>query len=299
EGGNLQGGMNEAGLTFDFNAINTVKNFDIKSKKLFSQGDSAILPHILGTMRSVQEVVDFFKEYWFQTGFRSAQLHVADRQGRFAIISASGFKIVEKGKPLISTNFDICGKEDSSSCWRYAKATSKLLTHPANLGTMMAICRETAQNKNTLYSNVQNLTTGDIWFFSQHDPGDTVKINLKKMLSNGRKSYSFSNLSSLTKKQPAYQWVRPIRIPLEDSITSKYVGVYQNQFVGNLKVDVHRDGIKISNGDSILCYPKSHNSFFLEREDYKVEFTLDKKTNQMVMNIYNQGFWSASFLRRP
>ncbi len=35
EGGNLQGGMNEAGLTFDFNAIRRVEQFDPKSKKAF------------------------------------------------------------------------------------------------------------------------------------------------------------------------------------------------------------------------------------------------------------------------
>lgn len=35
QGGNIQGGMNEAGLTFDFNAIKSVKDFDPKAKKPF------------------------------------------------------------------------------------------------------------------------------------------------------------------------------------------------------------------------------------------------------------------------
>lgn len=66
EGGSIQGGMNEAGLTFDFNSIKQVMGFDPKSKKAFPPGDQQILPHILGTMKSVQEVIEFFKIYWFQ-----------------------------------------------------------------------------------------------------------------------------------------------------------------------------------------------------------------------------------------
>lgn len=87
EGAGIQGGTNESGLTFDFNAINPVKPFDPKQKKAFTGGDQAILPHILSTMKSVDEVVAFFSEYWFQKGFSNAQMHVADRSGRFAIIS--------------------------------------------------------------------------------------------------------------------------------------------------------------------------------------------------------------------
>ncbi len=33
----------------------------------------------MADMRSVDEVVAFFETYWFAGGFRSAQLHVADR----------------------------------------------------------------------------------------------------------------------------------------------------------------------------------------------------------------------------
>jgi hypothetical protein len=106
-------------------------------------------------------------------------MHVADRQGRFAIISASGTQLVEKGQPLVSTNFDICGKEDGSSCQRYPVAVAKLKKHGASLSTMMAICRETAQGESTLYSNVQNLTTGDVWFFSNHDPRAPIKTKRK------------------------------------------------------------------------------------------------------------------------
>jgi hypothetical protein len=53
--------MNEAGLTFDFNGIKWVENFDPKSKKVFPQGDEAMLPYILATMDSVEQVIRFLK----------------------------------------------------------------------------------------------------------------------------------------------------------------------------------------------------------------------------------------------
>jgi penicillin V acylase-like amidase (Ntn superfamily) len=296
EGGNLQGGMNEAGLTFDFNAIKWVENFNPKSKKVFPQGDEAMLPYILATMDSVQQVINFFKIYWFQNGFRGAQMHVADRHGQFAIISASGIQLMGKGQSLVSTNFDICGKEDGSTCQRYAKATSVLATDKANLATMMAICKETAQGEGTLYSNVQNLTTGDVWFFSKYDPNTTIKINIKKLLLKGRKSYAFNDLKSLTESRPAYKWIKPKPINLTDSIKGIYTGTYHNSFTGNIVVDIDKEGIKISSedGKSQVLQPQSPNVFFLPNEDVRVEFSLDKKNNQMTVSLYENGFWAFS-----
>jgi hypothetical protein len=296
EGGNLQGGMNEAGLTFDFNAIRQVQGFDPKSKKAFPLGDDKILPHILATMRSVEEVVQFFEVYWFQNGFHSAQMHVADRQGRFAIISASGTQLAPKGQFLVSTNFDICGKEDGSTCSRYPVATALLKAHGAGLSTMTAICRETAQGESTLYSNVQNLSTGDIWFFSNHDPRPPVKTNVNDLLAKGRKSYTFSDLNSLLEDRPAHQPVQPVRIDLAGTVKGTYAGTYANDFTGKLVVEAHADGIKISTeqGSSFVLHPQSQNVFFLPGEDVRIEFGVDKKTNQLTMRYYENGFWSFS-----
>jgi hypothetical protein len=293
EGGGIQGGMNEAGLTFDFNSINQVTGFDPKSKKMFPQGDAQILPHILGNMSSVQEVIEFFEMYWFQNGFNSAQMHVADKQGRFAIISASGIQLAKKGEFLVSTNFDLCGKEDGSTCWRYPKATANLKTYGASLNTMMSICQETKQGENTLYSNIQNLTTGDVWFLSKHDPQSTVKVNIVDLLSKGRKSYTFRDLKSLKEDRPLSQTAKPTRIELTDSVKAKYVGAYNNGFTGKLVVESNQDGIRVTSldGNSNVIQAQSENTFFLPNEDVRIEFRLDKKTNQMTMTFYENGFW--------
>ena len=98
--GSIQGGTNEAGLTFDFNAIDAVNTSEVSSKKSFPKGDNAILTHILGTMDSVEEVIAFFETYWFENGFTGAQMHVADAEGNFAMISPSGIERALQGQVI-------------------------------------------------------------------------------------------------------------------------------------------------------------------------------------------------------
>lgn len=294
KGGNIQGGMNEAGLMFDFNAIDFVENFDPKSKKNFAEGDDAILPYILANMNSVEEVIGFFKVYWFQNGFRSAQMHVADRSGRFAIISASGVLLVKKGQPLISTNFDVCGKEDGSTCWRYPIATSKLAKGEMGLMTMMSIALETAQkNGSTMYSNIQNLTTGDIWFFSQHDPNTIINTTIDKLLLKGSRSYSFNDLKSLVEARPPYSWNKPAKMLLADGTKQEYVGNYDNSFTGKIIVESHNEGIKMTyaHGREEIFHAQSESKFFLPEADVHLEFKFDEVAKRMAMNVYENGFW--------
>jgi hypothetical protein len=293
QAGGIQGGMNEAGLTFDFNAIRHVENFDSQSKKAFPQGDDAILPYILANLSTTQEVVDFFKIYWFQNGFESAQMHVADKKGDFAIISASGIKLVNDEKFLISTNFDICGKEDGSTCWRYPIAESKLSEREINLMTMMSICLETAQkNGSTLYSNIQNLTTGDIWFFSKHDPNVIVNTNIKNVLSKGRKSYTFNDLKSLEEERPPYVWEKPTSIKLSDSSKNKHTGSYHNSFTGYILVKKHTNGLEISFADGTIdvFLPQTDRKFFISNEDVWVEFSFDELAKEMAIDLYENGY---------
>lgn len=294
-GGSLQGGMNEVGLTFDFNAIDRVDNFDTKSRKEFPKGDDAILPYILANMSTVEEVMEFFSNYWFQNGFRSAQMHVADKQGKFAIISASGMRLQDQGQALVSTNFDICGNESSASCWRYPIAVSKLEKEEVNLLSMMSIALETRQkNGSTMYTNIQNLSTGDIWLFSQHDPNVIVNTNIKTLLDNGQSSYTFSDLKSLVENRPIYVRENPILVKINQGTKYKYVGTYNNSFTGDILVKAHEKGLEVSfaDGNKVIFQPISENEYVILDADVKIEFRFDDTANVMVMSLYENGYWS-------
>jgi len=219
-------------------------------------------------------------------------MHVADRQGRFAIVSASGSILMEEGKPLVSTNFDICGKEDGSSCWRYPIALSKLSHSVADFSIMESIIRETS-NEDTKYSNIQNLSTGDIWFYA--DPHQQpVKINLSEMLAQGQKSYPFDDLLSLFEERAPYEWVKPEQVQLDQNLLEQYMGPYVTYTNFNIVVREHGSGIVLSfEGEEIPpLLAQSDTEFFQENGEFRVKFELDKIDYKMVMTFYEDEFWS-------
>ncbi len=293
-GGSLQGGTNEAGLTFDFNQIKYVEDFEMGSKVVFPAGNDAILPHILANMASVDEVVAFFETYWFEDGFRGAQMHVADRNGKFAMISASGFHVAKPREHLVSTNFDICGDEAASSCWRYPIAKAMLKESAVNLATMTQILEQTAQkNGGTMYSNIQNLTTGELWFFSKHDPNNKVGTTIKDLLAKGKYSYSFNDLGSLLGQAPkAYEEPSAVAIPTEQ--IEVHEGVYGNGFIGKVHVEALDEGIKVSfeDGFSFMLSPKAEDSFYWPNEGVVVQFSKDFRTQRAKLLFYENGMWS-------
>ena len=301
-GGGIQGGMNEAGLTFDFNAIDPIKEFDPSTKKTFPSGDNAILPHILATMSTVDEVVNFFSIYWFQNGFTGAQMHVADKSGTFALISPSGIKIAEKGQPLISTNFDICGNESGASCWRYPIAQSKIESEEINLLTLMDIALATRQkNGSTMYTNIQNLSTGDLWFFSKHDPNFIVPVNIGYLLEKGQKSYTFNDLNSFIEPRSNYTWQKPTFQSISEETKNKFVGTYNNFFAGDVVIRSQKEGLEASfaDGNKAVFQPISENEFALMEADVKIKFILDKSANLIALDLYDQGYWSFRAWIKP
>ena len=297
DGGQIQGGMNEAGLTFDFAAIEPVNKTELKNKKPFPKGDNAILTHLLGTMRSTQEVVNFSQTYWFENGFLSAKMHVADKNGVFANISPSGIQLVDKGERLVTTNFDICGKEDKSSCWRYPIASSLLLEQGASLSTMMSLCRNTAQKTGgTMYSTIQNLTTGDIWFFSKHDPDNIVNTTIQKLLTKGQASYTLSDLRSLTSEREPQEWAEPTAIPLDKTAIDPFAGTYQNWYIGEIEVTSQDNQIRMTSpfAPAENLYAQSENRFFIPDAKIAIAFEVDKKENKKTMHFFENGRWSFS-----
>ena len=293
--GSIQGGMNEAGLSFDFDAIPFVEKFDEDSKKPYPEGNNAILPYILGNMETVQEVIAFFETYWFVGGFNNAQMHVSDKNGRFAIISASGTELVRAGESLVSTNFDISGNGDASSCWRYPIAVEMLSTLGAGLNTMEAICRETAQKTGgTMYSNIHNLTTGDIWFFSKHDPGTMLHTNITEMLSKGQNSYTFGDLYSIKEERPARNWQAPEKIDFPQDMIESYLGTYEHFYIGAVNVRTLGNGIEVSfaDGTKEILFLDKQGNFTLPDYDVYVKFGKDESSGRPQMSLYENGLWS-------
>jgi len=223
---NAQGGMNEAGLFFDYNALDASgKQYpikDLEKKKSFPNGDHKIYEHLLGNFDRVEQVVAFFEEYWFDIGFNTVQMHLADKYGGYAMIGPSGSRILKNKKYQVSTNFSICANDETYGCWRYPIAIEKLESNPINFETFRDICQSTAQGDEvtTIYSNIQNLNTGELWFYYALDYDNPYRTTIAELLSKGRKSY---HIPSLFENNPLNQ----IMDKLEKSKGEKALALFE------------------------------------------------------------------------
>ncbi len=189
----IQGGFNENGLFFDFNALPLIPRADRKNwgeRKSFPGGDRALVKHILRKCSTVQDVIELANEYEFDLA--SAQIHLADRAGNLAVMNEGGIVVAEKSFQ-VSTNFNVCQTDASktASCWRYPIAERMFTERGVSLGTIRDILDATQQPKvaGTIYSNVINLATGDAYNYYAGDFANPYHFNLKDLLKQGKKSH--------------------------------------------------------------------------------------------------------------
>jgi len=135
-----------------------------------------------------QEVFDIFKTYRLK-GLEGSQLHFADKYGTFGIIVADSMWIT-KANYQISTNYNLCHpNKDNINCWRFPIAERLIKSRAIGLETFRDICDSTSQEKWTNYSNIQNLNTGDIWFYYAMNYSRPYKTNIKELLKKGNRSF--------------------------------------------------------------------------------------------------------------
>ena len=197
----IQGGANEAGLFFDFNAIPESEYKDYDKKKDYPGGTEALMLYILKNCKTVKEVFALYEKYR-DPDIRSAQMHLVDKFGNLGIIVADSMWITQADFQ-VSTNYNLCHKnKDGKTCWRFPIAERILRSEEPSLEIFRMICDSTHQRNviNTIYSNIHNLTTGDIWLYYGMDYKNAYKTNIHDLAAMGDTSilmYEFFRNESL------------------------------------------------------------------------------------------------------
>jgi hypothetical protein len=195
----IQGGFNEAGLFFDFNALPRIPEADWKDwgeRKKFPGGEPALIEHILRRCLTVEDVINLVKEYEFL--LTEAQVHLADGTGKFAVIYQSGIRVSENHFQ-VSTNFNIFTRgpaDGGAPCWRYPIAEKMFKEREVSQETIRDILSATQQPRfvGTIYSNVINLATGDAYNYFAGDFKNAYRFNLNDLIKKGKKSYLWRSL---------------------------------------------------------------------------------------------------------
>ncbi|MFD1875667.1 hypothetical protein [Hymenobacter bucti] len=189
--GSIQGGSNEAGVFFDMNALPPQTYKLRKGRKPFPYG--SMLVYLLQRCQSVPQFLALWDTYYLPD-MGDVQLHVADKHGNLAIITPD--TIVQATKQLASANFNVCeAGPGKASCWRYPITQKLLASGGISQENLVKIAAATSWREftTTLYTNIHNLTTGDIWFYLAEDYHTPWRTSMRALLQGGKRSLLLAN----------------------------------------------------------------------------------------------------------
>jgi Acyl-coenzyme A:6-aminopenicillanic acid acyl-transferase len=179
-----QGGMNSAGLAYDWVAgYNETWKRDPRMKSSSVANPSE---QMLATCATIEEAIAFFKSHW-DPQLSYAKALIADRTGASVIIGAKNGQL------------DIEILKQSRGFGFGGEIVDKMLAEKpgptlANAASILKLARQDGQYA-TKYSNVFDLKSGDIFLFHIRGQPETVKLNLERELKKGRHFYGIPNIT--------------------------------------------------------------------------------------------------------
>jgi hypothetical protein len=198
----IQGGMNDRGLFFDYNALKFAK-MNPSPEKPGIKSWRAFVDKIMCECATVEEVVDLLNKHnlgWWGPN----QVMYADATGASAVIGADKngqLSVVrKKGDYQVSTNFSLANPEFGSStypCYRYEIANQMLeQMEELTVDYFRKILGATHQEGTnpTIYSNICDLTSKEIYIYNFHNYEEVAKLNLEEEFKKGEHSYEILSL---------------------------------------------------------------------------------------------------------
>lgn len=196
--------MNDQGLFFDWALCpkSVAPEFSFRKKiSTFS-----LLDKLLAECATVDEAIAWLKQY--NILFIRSHIMLVDRSGNSAVVEwvDGEFKILKKKEACqVMTNFWLSHPElGNYPCPRYNKVKEMLgnrkefsAEYFTSILKTVATTYERTEEGNesgTIYSNVYDLSKGDIYTYYKRDFENPVKINLRTELEKGNHSYKLKDL---------------------------------------------------------------------------------------------------------
>jgi penicillin V acylase-like amidase (Ntn superfamily) len=194
--GTPQGGMNTAGLFFDGTRTPYAPYPENNSKP---DCKCYIWKKILEECSTAEQALSYVEKYKIPE-IEDVHILFADRKGNSVIIGVYDGKLQvhrrSKNYQLL-TNFNITNPSygDEKPCPRFATAEAMLhLDSSVTVANIERILSKTHQDDLTVYSNIYNLTTGEVYVYSKTNFKKSVKLNLQDELKKGKHVVGISKL---------------------------------------------------------------------------------------------------------
>ena len=194
-----QGGINEKGLCYDWNALPVAALNKHSELPAFVAQKIGFGCWALNKCATVEEAIELAKSYSLGSTLK-AQIHFADATGDAVVISAGpDGELAFTRKPpgdghLVSTNFNRANTRNAHSypCRRYDKAVEMLekiedaggLTVDYVKSILDAVHVE-GPEINTLYSTIFDLSNGIVYLYHWHQFDEVVTLNVAAQLARG------------------------------------------------------------------------------------------------------------------
>lgn len=185
-----QGGMNTAGLFFD-GTRTPFAPYNDNSKK--DDCKCYIWGKILEECATVDEAVEYVEKYKIPE-IEDVHILFADKKGNSVVVGVYDGKLQihkRNGDHQLLTNFNLSNPSygDEQPCPRFAMAEKMLAVDSSvTIDNIEKILAKTHQGKLTAYSNIYNLTSGDVYVYNHADFTKKIKLNLANELKKGKHS---------------------------------------------------------------------------------------------------------------
>ena len=186
--GYAQGGMNTEGLFFDGTKTPYAPYPENNIKK---DCDCYIWTKVLQECATVESAINYIKTYKIPE-IEDVHILLADKKGNSAIVGIYEGKLQihhRTGNSQLLTNFNIANPSYGGElpCRRFDTAQQMLLRDStASLKNLESILSKTTQDELTIYSNIYNLTRGEVYVYHLASSTKKKKFNLKEELKKGR-----------------------------------------------------------------------------------------------------------------
>jgi len=190
-----QGGVNTTGLFFDGTRTPFAPYNDNDTKE---DCKCYIWKKILEECATVDEAVTYIKKYKIPE-IEDVHILFADKKGNSAVIGVYDGKLQihkRNGDHQLLTNFNLTNPSygDEPPCQRFATADKMLAVDSSvTIENLERILSKTHQDKLTVYSNIYNLNSGEVYVYSHANFTKKIKLNLQQELKKGRHAVSIAS----------------------------------------------------------------------------------------------------------
>ncbi len=205
-----QGGVNDAGLFFDHAALPPRA---VKTSKKKKEPDCDLMAKMMEECATVEEALALLGGYNLRYMTKHQTL-ICDKTGDSAIIEGDAV-VRKKGNHQVTTNFRQTGLLPGLfSCPRYRIADAMLQgvskVSVESIRNVLAAVHQEGEFP-TQYSNVYDLTHGDIYVYHYHNFTNVVKLNVKEELRKGKRMIDLPALFPTTYAATAFRHQHPLQ----------------------------------------------------------------------------------------